>query len=139
MHHGDPSCLRGVVRLLLICDLVQERMQFVVDCLDLVCPIFRRRQDWLIRCSEEGVSFCLHRFGRGNLSRSLINNPHLCCFFWQIRCCCCCFCCHGNDHGYFLVRFRHRLHDRDNNTPVLVICVLPTYLILGHFVDPDLC
>ena len=59
MHHGDPRCLRGVVRLLLICDLVQERMQFVVDRLDLVCPIFRRRQDWLIRCSEEGVSFCL--------------------------------------------------------------------------------
>ena len=40
MHDGDPRCLRGVVRLLLIRDLVQERMQFVVDRLDLVCPIF---------------------------------------------------------------------------------------------------
>ena len=70
MHYPDPFCLGCVVCLMLpLLDLVQEWMQLVVDgWLDLVCTIFGCHQDWTIRCCEEGVGFCLHSFGRSNLS-----------------------------------------------------------------------
>ena len=69
MHYCDPFCPGCVVCLMLrLLDLVQEWMQLVVDGLDLVCTIFRWHQDWTIRCCEEGMGFCLHSFGRSNLS-----------------------------------------------------------------------